>query len=224
MSSKRDAELGGAVDGRDRLHVVGHAVVGAHARAAEPDRGNAEIFSKHAVFHAAFLVLVIGVTGGKSAEIHCGAATLEDILSEGQGPRRGAAKAGRVRQRDVAGRFAGRLDCAATRPADRPAGSGSQGMDTLSRRTFLAGTALTLAGGVRPSFAHCQPSRRHGGGQEGRQGGLVLLGAGRDRAEGRATCSRRRPASRSSCSAPAAPTSCAASSRRPTAARCSSTC
>ncbi len=26
-------------------------------------------------------------------------------------------------------------------------------MDTLSRRTFLAGTALTLAGGVRPSFA-----------------------------------------------------------------------
>src|SRR5262245_42288733 len=30
---------------------------------------------------------------------------------------------------------------------------GDEGMDTLSRRTFLAGTALALAGGVRPSFA-----------------------------------------------------------------------
>ncbi len=33
-----DAKLGRLMDGRDRLHVVGHAVVGAHARATEPDR------------------------------------------------------------------------------------------------------------------------------------------------------------------------------------------
>src|SRR6185436_7516644 len=40
-------------------------------------------------------------------------------------------------------------------PAGRTGGSGQwrQGMDRLSRRTFLAGTAVALAGGVRPSFA-----------------------------------------------------------------------
>jgi len=43
------------VDLGDRFHVVGHAVVGAHARAAEPDRRNAEILSERSILHCRYL-------------------------------------------------------------------------------------------------------------------------------------------------------------------------
>ena len=54
-----DAELGGAMDGRDRFHIVGNAVIGAHARAAEPDRRNAKILSKLSILHPCFLEFAV---------------------------------------------------------------------------------------------------------------------------------------------------------------------
>ena len=208
--------LGGAVDGRDRFRVVGHAVVRAHARAAEPDGGNAEVLSKHAIFHAVIPAVGDCVAASRSGVIR--GATLEAILPQGQGhaalPRRvwcvnaalPSSRYGRLLQR--AGRD--------RRFRTMETGNGHAQPPHLSRRH--------RARARRRRAAVVCAGRRHGGGQEGRQGGLVLLGAGRDRAEGREHVRAARPASRSSCSAPAAPTSCAASSRRATAARCSSTC
>src|SRR5262249_26575467 len=46
-----DSEVDAAMDGGDRLDVVGHAIVGAHARAAEPDRRYTQALSQLPIFH-----------------------------------------------------------------------------------------------------------------------------------------------------------------------------
>src|SRR5262249_8153602 len=44
-----DAEVDAAVDGRDRLNIVGNAIVGAHAGAAKPDGRYAQALSQLAI-------------------------------------------------------------------------------------------------------------------------------------------------------------------------------
>src|SRR5262249_42614582 len=46
-----DAEIDAVVDRRDRFDVIGHAVVCAHARAAEPDGRYAQPLSQLAILH-----------------------------------------------------------------------------------------------------------------------------------------------------------------------------
>src|SRR5262249_52577765 len=53
-----DAEIDAAMDRRDRLDVVGHAVVCAHAGAAEPDGRYPETSSQLAILHGvSFFIL-----------------------------------------------------------------------------------------------------------------------------------------------------------------------
>src|SRR4029077_12005901 len=50
-----DAEVDATVNGGDALDVVGHAVICAHAGAAEPDRRHAQALSQLPIFHCCYL-------------------------------------------------------------------------------------------------------------------------------------------------------------------------
>src|SRR5262245_49694208 len=53
-----DAKLDAAVDGRNRLDVVGHTVVGAHAGAPKPDRRHAQSLSELPILHHLTLTIL----------------------------------------------------------------------------------------------------------------------------------------------------------------------
>ncbi len=93
----------------------------------------------------------------------------------------------RVRQCDIARRLAVRLDCRQhAGRMNRRIGIMETG-NGYAQPTHVSRRDRACARGRRAAVVRA--GRRHGGGEEGRQGGLVLLGAGRDRAEDRQSVS-----------------------------------